>query len=65
MWVESESTEERLAEARVMDAKEMGAEIIAVSCPFCLLTLEDATKVKGIDEEMRVIDILELLAEAL
>lgn len=65
MWVESESTEERLAEERVMDAKEMGAEIIAVSCPFCLLTLEDATKVKGIDEEMRVIDILELLAEAL
>jgi Fe-S oxidoreductase len=65
MWVESESKEERLAEVRVEDAKEMGAEIIAVACPFCLLTLEDATKVKGVDEEMRVMDILELLAEAL
>ncbi|MDY6793787.1 MAG: (Fe-S)-binding protein [Actinomycetota bacterium] len=65
MWVETESTEERLAEKRVEDAKEIGAEIITVACPFCLLTLEDATKVKGIDEEMRVIDILELLAEAL
>ena len=65
MWVESESKEERLAEIRVEDAKEMGAEIIAVACPFCLLTLEDATKVKGVDEEMRVADILELLAEAL
>jgi Fe-S oxidoreductase len=65
MWVESESKEERLAEVRIEDAKEMGAEIVAVACPFCLLTLEDATKVKGVDEEMRVVDILELLAEAL
>jgi Fe-S oxidoreductase len=65
MWVETESKEERLAEVRVEDAKEMGAEVIAVACPFCLLTLEDATKVKGVDEEMRVADILELLAEAL
>jgi len=65
MWVESESKEERLAELRVEDAKEMGVEVIAVACPFCLLTLEDATKVKGMDEEMRVMDILELLAEAL
>ncbi len=65
MWVESESKAERLAEIRVEDAKELGAEIIAVACPFCLLTLEDATKVKGVEEEMRVADILELLAEAL
>lgn len=65
MWVESESTEQRLAEIRVEDAKELGAEIIAVACPFCLLTLEDATKVKGIEEEMRVADILELLAEVI
>ncbi len=65
MWVESESKEERLAEIRVEDAKEIEAEVITVACPFCLLTLEDATKVKGVEEEMRVMDILELLAEAL
>ncbi len=65
MWVESESKEERLAEVRIEDAKEMGAQVVAVACPFCLLTLEDATKVKGVEEEMQVMDILELLAEAL
>ena len=27
--------------------REMGAEIIATSCPFCLMTLEDAAKEKG------------------
>ena len=65
MWVEGESTEERLAEVRVKDAREMGAEVIAVACPFCLLTLEDATKVQGVDEEMAVMDILEILSEVL
>lgn len=65
MWVESKSKAERLAEVRVADAKSLGAEIIAVACPFCLLTLEDAMKVKGFEEEMRVADILELLGEVI
>jgi Fe-S oxidoreductase len=65
MWVESESKEERLAEVRVKDAVEMGADVIAVACPFCLLTLEDATKVQGVDETMAVMDILEILDEVL
>ena len=65
MWVEGESKEERLAEVRVKDAVELGAEVIAVACPFCLLTLEDATKVQGVDETMAVMDILEILSEVL
>jgi Fe-S oxidoreductase len=65
MWVESESKEQRLAETRIADAQELGAKIVAVACPFCLLTLEDALKVRGLEEEMRVADILELLGESL
>ena len=29
------------------EAAQMGAEIIATSCPFCLMTLEDPAKEKG------------------
>ena len=65
MWVESESKEARLAETRMEDANKLGAKTVAVACPFCLLTLEDAMKVKGYEEEMRVADILEILAEAI
>lgn len=65
MWVESESTAPRLAETRVADAHDLGADTIAVACPFCWLTIEDAIKAKGYEEEMQVKDILELLAEAL
>jgi Fe-S oxidoreductase len=65
MWVESSSeVAERLAETRVKDAAELGAEIIATACPFCVLTLEDAVKISGYEEKIRVMDVAELLAEA-
>lgn len=63
MWMESESTEERLAEIRVKDAVAMGAEIIAVSCPFCLLTLEDAVKTSGNEGKIEIRDIVELVSD--
>jgi Fe-S oxidoreductase len=65
MWVESSSeAAERLAETRVKDAAELGAEIIATACPLCVLTLEDAVKTSGHEEKIRVMDVTELLAEA-
>ena len=66
MWVESSSeTGQRLAEVRVQDAVELGAEILATACPFCVLTLEDAVKTSGHEEKIRVMDVMELLAEAI
>jgi Fe-S oxidoreductase len=66
MWVESSSeTGQRLAEIRVRDAVELGAEILATACPFCTLTLEDAVKTSGNEEKIRVMDVTELLAEAI
>jgi Fe-S oxidoreductase len=65
MWVEGTNLEERLAFQRVEEAAETGAEILAVACPFCLLTLEDAVKVQGLDEQLQVMDIMELVDLAL
>ena len=65
MWVEGTNLEERLAFQRVEEAADTGAEILAVACPFCLLTLEDAVKVRGLDEKLRVMDIMELVDLAL
>ncbi len=64
MWVESEEKNERLAETRIKAAaSEMEVDMVAVSCPFCLLTLEDAVKNLGHEEEIRVVEIMELLGE--
>ena len=66
MWVESSSEAgQRLAEIRVRDAVELGAEVLATACPFCTLTLEDAVKTSGNEDKIRVMDVTELLAEAL
>jgi Fe-S oxidoreductase len=49
----------RNAEVRVLEAIEKGAEVIATSCPFCLMTLEDPAKEKG----QTVKDLSEILME--
>ncbi len=41
----------------------MGVEIIAVACPFCLLTLEDAVKGLELEEKIQVMDIMEIVAQ--
>jgi Fe-S oxidoreductase len=61
MWSEGTNLEERLAFQRVQEAAETGAEILTVACPFCLLTLEDAVKVQGLEERLQVMDIMELV----
>jgi Fe-S oxidoreductase len=65
MWVEGTNLEERLAFQRVQEAAETGADILAVACPFCLLTLEDAVKVQRLDEQLQVMDIMEIVDLAL
>ena len=66
MWVESSTdTGQRLAEVRVRDAVELGAEILATACPLCVLTLEDAAKTSGFEEKIKVMDVTELLVEAM
>jgi Fe-S oxidoreductase len=65
MWAEGTNIEERLAHQRVRDAIDMGAEVLAVACGFCLLTLEDAVKILGLDEQIQVMDIMELVAQAM
>lgn len=63
MWVEG-SGKGRLAELRVKDGVAIGAKTLVSSCPFCLLTLEDAAKTTGNEENLKVLDLTELLANA-
>jgi len=65
MWVEASRPGERLAETRVKDALTLGAEVIATACPFCMLTLEDAVKTTGAEGSIEVLDIVELVAQAI
>ncbi len=61
MFYEAEGAQERNSEVRVKEAIEKGADLIATSCPFCVMTLEDPATEKG----MVVKDISEILVEVL
>jgi Fe-S oxidoreductase len=65
MWSEGTNVEDRLASERIEEAMDTGADVLAVACPFCLLTLEDAVKVGGYEDRLQVLDIMELVAKAL
>jgi Fe-S oxidoreductase len=60
MWIDIPG--ERLAETRVRDAVEYGAEILAVACPFCLLTIEDAIKTTNLESQLQVMDVVEVVS---
>jgi len=63
MWIDIPG--ERLSEKRVKEAVELGAEVLATACPFCTMTFEDAVKTTGFEEKIKVMDVAELLSQAL
>ena len=63
MWIDVPG--ERLAETRVREAVDIGAEILATSCPFCLSTLDDAVKTVGYDDKIEVMDVIEIVSKAI
>ncbi|MFZ1085635.1 MAG: (Fe-S)-binding protein [Terracidiphilus sp.] len=52
--------EERIGVKRVRMAAEAGANVIVTACPFCLVNMEDAIKVTGLEGKMTAIDLAEL-----
>ncbi len=65
MWLEGTNPGTRLAQMRVKEALETGAEILATACPFCLLTLDEAVKHLNAEDRIQVMDIAEIALEAL
>jgi Fe-S oxidoreductase len=53
--------EQRMGVVRVDMAKEAGANVIVTACPFCLVNIEDAIKVSGMEGKMEAIDLAELI----
>jgi Fe-S oxidoreductase len=50
---------------RIEEAQQVGPNILAAACPYCISMFEDAAKALGTSETMPIKDIAELVAEAL
>jgi Fe-S oxidoreductase len=53
--------EQRMGVRRVQMAAEAGANVIVTACPFCMVNIEDAIKVAGLEGKMTAIDLAELV----
>jgi Fe-S oxidoreductase len=52
------------ARRRVREARDTGADVLAVSCPACLIILEEAVKAEHLEDQLQVKDISKIVAEA-
>jgi len=64
MWME-EDIGERINDMRTDQAIAVGADKIAVACPFCLTMMTDGIKDRSKEESMVALDIAEIVWEAM
>jgi len=53
--------DQRMGVKRVQMAAEAGANVIVTACPFCMVNIEDAIKVAGLEGKMTAVDLAELV----
>ena len=65
MFKEAEKGDKEIFIERTEEALETNARIIATSCPFCMTMLTDGLKYKNREEEIKNLDIAEMLRDCL
>ena len=53
--------EQRMGVMRVRMAADAGAHTIVTACPYCMVNIEDAIKVAGLEGKLAAIDLAELV----
>lgn len=64
MWFGDEEGD-RVNLERFREAVATGATTVATGCSFCLIMMDDAMKVEGKEEQVRVLDLAEVVAEGI
>ncbi|UEG50052.1 (Fe-S)-binding protein [Ferruginibacter lapsinanis] len=65
MFKEEEKGDIRINQERTKDALETGATIIASACPFCNTMMTDGVKNSNKEDDIKVLDIAELIAASI
>ncbi len=61
MFKEPEKGNKDINHERIEDALSTGAKTIAVACPFCMTMMIDGTKKKEVENDVKVLDLAELI----
>lgn len=64
MFKDAEKGNKEVNHERIEEALETGSKTIAVACPFCMTMMIDGTKKKNVENEVKVYDLAELVANS-
>jgi Fe-S oxidoreductase len=64
IWMETKKNE-RFSDLRIQQALDVGADVLAVSCPYCMLNFEDTLLTNNKEDAIQIKDVVELVQEAL
>ncbi|RLB71590.1 MAG: iron-sulfur-binding reductase, partial [Deltaproteobacteria bacterium] len=65
MWMEEDLGNGKINDNRVAQALEVEPNIAVTACPFCMVMFEDGLKFHNRENDVKVKDVVELVAEAL
>jgi Fe-S oxidoreductase len=64
IWMETPKGE-RFSDLRIEQALQIGAEVLATSCPYCIANFEDSRLTLNVAERLEVKDLTEIIREAM
>jgi Fe-S oxidoreductase len=64
VWMETQKGE-RFGDIRIQQAMDLGAELLVTCCPYCITMFEDSRVTMGVDEQIEIKDITEILQEVI
>ena len=64
MWME-ESIGTRVNADRTAEAIGTGADVVSTACPYCMIMLDDAVRASGKEDDVRVLDLSQLVEESM
>jgi Fe-S oxidoreductase len=64
IWMETKKGE-RFSDILVEQAVELGAEVLATACPYCILNFKDSVLTMGREDRLEVRDVSEIVAEVM
>jgi Fe-S oxidoreductase len=64
MWLE-ENIGKRVNMDRTEEALGTGADVVSTACPYCMIMLDDAVRAHQKEDDVRVLDLSQLLEESL
>ncbi len=65
MFKEAEKGDKEVYEERTEEALQTGADVVVTACPYCATMLTDGIKYKNKNEEVRNLDLAEIIVEAI